>query len=37
MHLSPTYDMVSTSVYATDRDNPPSIEFVGQNTWTPGP
>lgn len=32
MHLSPTYDMVSTSVYAANRDNPPSIEFMGKKT-----
>ena len=37
MHLSPSCDMVSTSVYAAARDNPPSIEFMGKKTWTPGP
>jgi serine/threonine-protein kinase HipA len=35
-HLSPTYDMLSTSVYASFQHNPPGIEFMGKKTWTPG-
>ena len=35
-HLSPTYDMLTTSVYAGFRHNPPAIEFMGKKTWTPG-
>ena len=36
VHLSPAYDMVSTSVYAAYQHNPPGIEFMGKKTWTPG-
>ena len=36
VHLSPTYDMLSTSVYAGFAHNPPGIEFMGKKTWTPG-
>jgi serine/threonine-protein kinase HipA len=36
VHLSPTYDMLSTSVYASFQHNPPGIEFMGKKTWTPG-
>jgi serine/threonine-protein kinase HipA len=35
-HLSPTYDMLSTSVYAGFAHNPPGIEFMGKKTWVPG-
>jgi serine/threonine-protein kinase HipA len=35
-HLSPTYDMLSTSVYAGFAHNPPGIEFMGKKTWAPG-
>lgn len=36
VHLSPTYDMLTTSVYAGFQHNPPGIEFMGKKTWTPG-
>jgi serine/threonine-protein kinase HipA len=36
VHLSPTYDMLCTSVYAGFAHNPPGIEFMGKKTWTPG-
>jgi serine/threonine-protein kinase HipA len=36
VHLSPTYDMLTTSVYAGYQHNPPGIEFMGKKTWTPG-
>ena len=36
VHLSPAYDMLSTSVYASFQHNPPGIEFMGKKTWTPG-
>jgi serine/threonine-protein kinase HipA len=35
-HLSPTYDMLSTSVYAGFAHNPPGIEFMGKKSWAPG-
>jgi serine/threonine-protein kinase HipA len=35
-HLSPTYDMLTTSVYAGLQHNPPAIEFMGKKTWAPG-
>ena len=35
-HLSPTYDMLTTSVYAGFQHNPPAIEFMGKKTWAPG-
>ena len=35
-HLSPAYDMLTTSVYAGFVHNPPGIEFMGKKTWTPG-
>jgi serine/threonine-protein kinase HipA len=35
-HLSPTYDMLTTSVYAGFQHNPPGIEFMGKKTWLPG-
>ena len=35
-HLSPTYDMLTTTVYAGFQHNPPGIEFMGKKTWTPG-
>ena len=36
VHLSPVYDMLTTSVYAGYQHNPPAIEFMGKKTWTPG-
>lgn len=36
VHLSPTYDMLTTSVYAGFRHNPPGIGFMGKKTWAPG-
>lgn len=36
VHLSPTYDMLTTSVYAGSQNNPPGIGFMGKKTWTPG-
>ena len=35
-HLAPTYDMLTTSVYAGYEHNPPSIGFMGKKTWLPG-
>ena len=35
-HLSPAYDMLTTSVYAGFQHNPPGIEFMGKKTWAPG-
>jgi len=36
VHLSPTYDFLTTSVYAGYQQNPPGISFLGKKTWTPG-
>lgn len=36
VHLSPTYDMLTTVVYPGFQHNPPGIEFMGKKTWTPG-
>ena len=36
VHLSPTYDMLTTTVYAGFAHNPPGIEFMGKKTWAPG-
>jgi serine/threonine-protein kinase HipA len=36
VHLSPAYDMLTTSVYAGFQHNPPGIEFMGKKTWAPG-
>ncbi|WP_066258963.1 type II toxin-antitoxin system HipA family toxin [Hydrogenophaga flava] len=36
VHLSPAYDVLTTSVYAGFQHNPPGIEFMGKKTWTPG-
>ncbi|PUE12587.1 type II toxin-antitoxin system HipA family toxin [Limnohabitans sp. T6-20] len=36
VHLSPTYGMLTTSVYAGFQHNPPGIEFMGKKTWLPG-
>lgn len=36
VRLSPTYDMLTTGVYAGFQHNPPGIEFMGKKTWTPG-
>lgn len=35
-HLSPAYDMLTTSVYAGFQHNPPAIDFMGKRTWSPG-
>ncbi|MBP7492838.1 MAG: HipA domain-containing protein, partial [Rhodoferax sp.] len=35
-HLSPAYDMLTTSVYAGFQHNPPAIDFMGKRTWVPG-
>ena len=35
-HLSPAYDMLTTSVYAGFQHNPPGISFLGKKTWAPG-
>jgi serine/threonine-protein kinase HipA len=34
--FAPMYDGLTTSVYAGFAHNPPSIEFMGKKTWTPG-
>lgn len=36
VHLSPAYDFLTTSVYASYQQNPPGISFLGKKTWTPG-
>jgi serine/threonine-protein kinase HipA len=36
VHLSPAYDMLTTSVYAGYQYNPPGISFMGKKTWLPG-
>lgn len=36
VHISPAYDMLTTSVYAGFQHNPPGIEFMGKKTWAPG-
>jgi serine/threonine-protein kinase HipA len=36
VHLSPTFDMLTTSVYDGFVHNPPGIEFMGKKTWRPG-
>ncbi|MDZ4145178.1 MAG: type II toxin-antitoxin system HipA family toxin [Burkholderiales bacterium] len=36
VHLSPAYDVLTTSVYAGFQHNPPGIEFMGKRTWAPG-
>jgi len=36
VHLSPTYDMLTTSVYAGFQHHPPGIGFMGKKTWAPG-
>jgi len=36
VHLSPVYDMLTTSVYASYQHNPPGIGFMGKKTWAPG-
>jgi serine/threonine-protein kinase HipA len=35
-HLSPAYDMLTTSVYPGFQHNPPAIDFMGKRTWAPG-
>jgi serine/threonine-protein kinase HipA len=36
VHLSPAYDMITTTVYAGYQHNPPGIAFMGRKTWNPG-
>jgi len=36
VHLSPAYDMLTTSVYAGYQNSPPGIGFMGKKTWAPG-
>ena len=36
VHLSPAYDMLTTSVYAGFQHNPPGIGLMGKKTWAPG-
>jgi serine/threonine-protein kinase HipA len=36
VHISPTYDMLTTCVYADYQHNPPAIAFMGKKTWAPG-
>ena len=36
VHLSPGYDMLTTSAYAGFQHNPPGIAFMGKKTWAPG-
>ena len=36
VRLAPAYDLLTTSVYAGFRHNPPAIEFMGKKTWLPG-
>jgi serine/threonine-protein kinase HipA len=36
VHLSPAFDVFTTSVYAGFQHNPPGIEFMGKKTWAPG-
>ena len=36
VHLSPAYDMLTTSVYAGFQHHPPGIAFMGKKTWAPG-
>ncbi len=36
VHLSPTYDMITTVVYEGYQHNPPGISFMGRKTWSPG-
>jgi serine/threonine-protein kinase HipA len=36
VHMSPAYDMLTTSVYAGFAHNPPGIAFMGKKTWAPG-
>ena len=36
VHLSPAYDFLTTTVYASYQYNPPGIGFMGKKTWTPG-
>lgn len=35
-HLSPVYDMLTTSAYPAYARNPPAIHFMGKKTWAPG-
>ena len=36
VHISPIYDVLTTTVYAGYQNNPPGISFMGRKTWTPG-
>ncbi len=36
VHLSPAYDFLTTTAYASYQYNPPGIGFIGKKTWTTG-
>jgi serine/threonine-protein kinase HipA len=36
VHLAPTFDMLTTTVYSGYQNNPPGIAFMGKKTWAPG-
>ncbi len=36
VHLSPVYDFLTTTFYASYQYNPPGIGFMGKKSWTPG-
>ena len=36
VQLSPTYDMITTTVYDGYQHNPPGISLMGRKTWAPG-
>jgi serine/threonine-protein kinase HipA len=36
VHLSPAFDVLTTSVYPGFQHNPPGIGFMGKKTWAPG-
>jgi serine/threonine-protein kinase HipA len=35
-HISPVYDVLTTTVYEGYQHNPPGIGFMGKKTWSPG-
>ena len=36
VQLTPAFDVLTTSVYASYQHNPPAIGFLGKKTWQPG-
>lgn len=36
VHLTPAFDVLTTSVYTPYQHNPPAIGFAGKKTWQPG-